>query len=132
MERTVFCPFVPPFKVTNDALTAQDLQLELAKKFPEIMEAIILANSSKIFFLVPGKESVPIETIKKPTSRRISPVTTYEVMLGLSAEMELDQSLRAEEIKKLEVAIDQALDAGDQEAFISLSTRLNELNELKV
>ncbi|MNJ89955.1 hypothetical protein D3C87_75420 [compost metagenome] len=52
---------------------------------------------------------------------------TYEVMLGLAAEMVLDSSIKQEKIKKLNASIEKALETNDQEAFMRLTEELKEL-----
>ncbi|WEK55714.1 MAG: IDEAL domain-containing protein [Candidatus Cohnella colombiensis] len=48
----------------------------------------------------------------------------YETMLGLAAEMVLDESLRNFRTEKLYLAIDQALANGDAESFQRLTEEL--------
>ncbi len=51
----------------------------------------------------------------------------YEVMLGLMAEMILDDAVRKHQKEKLAVAIDAALASGDEHTFYELSTQLKQL-----
>ena len=55
--------------------------------------------------------------------------TTYEVMLGLRAEMVLDEAIRSYQINKLNDEIDEALKSGNQSKFYELSEQLKNLNE---
>ncbi len=50
----------------------------------------------------------------------------YEAMLGLSAEMVLDEALRNFALNKLNAAIDEALEAGDEVKFYELVKRRKE------
>lgn len=52
---------------------------------------------------------------------------TYEVMLGLAAEMVWDNSIKQEKIRKLNASIEQSLEMNDQEAFMRLTKELKEL-----
>lgn len=49
---------------------------------------------------------------------------TYEVMLGLSAEMVLDDALQKYRSEKLYLAIDEALASNDEVAFRNLTDEL--------
>ncbi|MEK3787731.1 MULTISPECIES: IDEAL domain-containing protein [Paenibacillus] len=49
---------------------------------------------------------------------------TYEVMLGLSAEMVLDDALQKYRSEKLYLAIDEALASKDEVAFRNLTDEL--------
>jgi uncharacterized protein YpiB (UPF0302 family) len=51
----------------------------------------------------------------------------YEVMLGLSAEMILDEALLNYRSAKIYAAINDALEAGDRESFQKLSEEWNTL-----
>lgn len=53
---------------------------------------------------------------------------TYEVMLGLSAEMVLDEALRKYRSEKLYRKIDEALATGDVVAFQSLTDELKTMS----
>ncbi|MET3209486.1 UNVERIFIED_CONTAM: uncharacterized protein YpiB (UPF0302 family) [Paenibacillus sp. PvR008] len=53
---------------------------------------------------------------------------TYEVMLGLSAEMVLDEALRKHRSEKLYKDIDEALASGDEVAFRHLTDELKAIN----
>ncbi|MFD0958836.1 IDEAL domain-containing protein [Paenibacillus chungangensis] len=54
---------------------------------------------------------------------------TYEAMLGLFAEMVLDEAIQKYQSEQLNVAIDKALAAGDEDTFYSLTKQLNELQK---
>lgn len=49
---------------------------------------------------------------------------SYETMLGIFAEIVLDDALRAYHRQRLYQEIDEALQRGDQEAFIELTNEL--------
>lgn len=51
----------------------------------------------------------------------------YEAMLGLAAEMVLDEALRTFALNKLNDAIDKSLAAGDESTFHALVQQRNEL-----
>lgn len=51
----------------------------------------------------------------------------YEAMLGLAAEMALDEALHKFALNKLNDAIDQSLVAGDENTFRVLVQQRNEL-----
>ncbi|MDR0271585.1 IDEAL domain-containing protein [Paenibacillus sp.] len=53
---------------------------------------------------------------------------TYEVMLGLAAEMVWDEALRKHRSEELYREIDQALASGDESAFRNLTDELRLLN----
>ncbi|QOS79879.1 IDEAL domain-containing protein [Paenibacillus sp. JNUCC31] len=53
---------------------------------------------------------------------------TYEVMLGLAAEMVWDDALRKQRSEKLYMEIDKALATGDEVAFRSLTDELKAIN----
>ncbi|WP_440109796.1 IDEAL domain-containing protein [Paenibacillus sp. QZ-Y1] len=53
---------------------------------------------------------------------------TYEVMLGLAAEMVWDDALRKQRSEKLYNEIDKALATGDEVAFRSLTDELKAIN----
>ncbi|WP_366295201.1 IDEAL domain-containing protein [Paenibacillus sp. AN1007] len=53
---------------------------------------------------------------------------TYEVMLGLAAEMVWDEALRKQRSEKLYLEIDKALAAGDEVAFRNLTDELRTIN----
>jgi uncharacterized protein YpiB (UPF0302 family) len=53
---------------------------------------------------------------------------TYEVMLGLAAEMVWDEALRKQRSEKLYMEIDKALATGDEVAFRSLTDELKTIN----
>ncbi|WP_433581510.1 IDEAL domain-containing protein [Paenibacillus amylolyticus] len=53
---------------------------------------------------------------------------TYEVMLGLVAEMVWDEALRKQRSEKLYLEIDKALATGDEVAFRSLTDELRTIN----
>ncbi|MBD8836397.1 MULTISPECIES: IDEAL domain-containing protein [unclassified Paenibacillus] len=53
---------------------------------------------------------------------------TYEVMLGLAAEMVWDEALRKQRSEKLYLEIDKALATGDEVAFRSLTDELRAIN----
>jgi len=52
---------------------------------------------------------------------------TYEAMLGLVAELVLDEAVLKFETEQIHDAIDKALTAGDEDTFYRLAKRLNEL-----
>ncbi|WP_168119137.1 IDEAL domain-containing protein [Paenibacillus sp. HB172176] len=52
---------------------------------------------------------------------------TYEAMLGLVAELVLDEAVRNFQRDQLNHAIDEALAAGDEDIFYRLTQQLNEL-----
>lgn len=52
---------------------------------------------------------------------------TYEAMLGLVAELVLDEAVLKFQTEKLNHAIDKALASGDQDTFYRLVKQLNEL-----
>ncbi|MEF2244977.1 MULTISPECIES: IDEAL domain-containing protein [unclassified Paenibacillus] len=51
----------------------------------------------------------------------------YEAMLGLAAEMVLDEALRTFALNKLNDEIDKSLAAGDESTFHALVQQRNEL-----
>ncbi|QJC51885.1 IDEAL domain-containing protein [Paenibacillus albicereus] len=51
----------------------------------------------------------------------------YEVMLGLAAEMLLDEALIRFRKEKIYAAIDDALESGDKESFEKLAAQWNTL-----
>ncbi len=53
---------------------------------------------------------------------------TYEVMLGLAAEMVWDDALRKQRSEKLYMEIDNALATGDEVAFRNLTDELKAIN----
>jgi uncharacterized protein YpiB (UPF0302 family) len=53
---------------------------------------------------------------------------TYEVMLGLAAEMVWDEALRKQRSEKLYMEIDKALATGDEVAFRSLTDELKAIS----
>jgi len=53
---------------------------------------------------------------------------TYEVMLGLAAEMVWDDALRKQRSEKLYMEIDKALATGDEVAFRNLTDELKAIN----
>ncbi|GIO55253.1 IDEAL domain-containing protein [Paenibacillus cellulositrophicus] len=53
---------------------------------------------------------------------------TYEVMLGLAAEMVWDEALRKHRSEELYREIDRALASGDEAAFRNLTDELKLLN----
>ncbi|MEC0373275.1 IDEAL domain-containing protein [Paenibacillus chibensis] len=53
---------------------------------------------------------------------------TYEVMLGLAAEMVWDEALRKHRSEELYREIDRALASGDESAFRNLTDELRLLN----
>ncbi|TVY11633.1 IDEAL domain-containing protein [Paenibacillus cremeus] len=55
---------------------------------------------------------------------------TNDMMLGLFAEMVLDEALRKYKEQYLYREIDQALAKGDESSFIALTTELNTLRSL--
>ncbi|GIP20085.1 MULTISPECIES: IDEAL domain-containing protein [Paenibacillus] len=54
---------------------------------------------------------------------------TYEVMLGLAAEMVWDEALKKYRTEKLHSEIDSALAKGDEEAFRLLTEELRTLEQ---
>ncbi|MNY76283.1 hypothetical protein D3C86_2158230 [compost metagenome] len=52
---------------------------------------------------------------------------TYETMLGLAAEMVLDDAVLRFQTNRLQHAIDNALSSGDEDTFHLLVRQLNEL-----
>ncbi|GIP58216.1 IDEAL domain-containing protein [Paenibacillus woosongensis] len=56
---------------------------------------------------------------------------TYEVMLGLAAEMIWDEALRKHRSEQIYSEIDSALAKGDEEAFRALTEELKALEDLK-
>ncbi|RJE90061.1 IDEAL domain-containing protein [Paenibacillus sp. 1011MAR3C5] len=52
---------------------------------------------------------------------------TYEAMLGLVAELVLDEAVLKFQTEKLNHAIDTALASGDEDTFYRLVKQLNEL-----
>jgi uncharacterized protein YpiB (UPF0302 family) len=52
---------------------------------------------------------------------------TYEAMLGLAAELVLDDAVLKFQTEKLSKAIDEALACGDEDTFYRLVKQLNEL-----
>ncbi|WP_424766050.1 IDEAL domain-containing protein [Paenibacillus sp. sgz302251] len=52
---------------------------------------------------------------------------TYEAMLGLAAELVLDDAVLKFQTKQIHAAIDEALAAGDEDTFYRLAKQLNEL-----
>lgn len=52
---------------------------------------------------------------------------TYEAMLGLAAEMVLDEAVLKFQTEKLSKAIDKALAEGDEDTFYRLVKRMNDL-----
>jgi uncharacterized protein YpiB (UPF0302 family) len=54
-------------------------------------------------------------------------VSGYAAMLGLIAEMVLDEAIRKQREKTLYREIDSALARGDEESFIALTTQWKEL-----
>lgn len=52
----------------------------------------------------------------------------YEAMLGLTAELILDDAIKNYQRSKLETAIDEALATGDEHSFYELSNRLKQLD----
>jgi len=51
---------------------------------------------------------------------------TYEAMLGLTAEMILDDAIRKHQKEMLVIAIDAALASGDEHTFYELSSKLKQ------
>lgn len=51
----------------------------------------------------------------------------YEAMLGLTAELILDEAIRSYKREKLQQAIDDALASGDEAQFYELTQKLQEL-----
>lgn len=51
----------------------------------------------------------------------------YEAMLGLTAELILDDAIKSYQRNKLEHAIDDALASGDEHLFYELSSQLKQL-----
>ncbi|MNJ54611.1 IDEAL domain-containing protein [Paenibacillus fonticola] len=56
---------------------------------------------------------------------------TYEVMLGLAAEMIWDEALRKHRSEQIYHEIDSALAKGDEEAFRLLTEELKALEDMK-
>lgn len=54
---------------------------------------------------------------------------TYEAMLGLVAELVLDEAVLKFETEQIYHEIDKALAAGDEDTFYRLAKRLNELKQ---
>ncbi|MFS0722630.1 IDEAL domain-containing protein [Paenibacillus sp. 1P07SE] len=54
---------------------------------------------------------------------------TYEAMLGLTAEMVLDEAVRRFNKERIQQAIDQALAAGDEDTFRRLAEQWNALSQ---
>lgn len=54
-------------------------------------------------------------------------VSGYAAMLGLFAEMVLDDSIRKQKKQKLYREIDSALARGDEQSFLTLAREWNEL-----
>lgn len=54
--------------------------------------------------------------------------TTYEVMLGLAAEMAFDEAFRKKRRDEIHDEIDAALEAGNKDAFMKLTEELKALN----
>jgi|GEM_PF-1044436 len=54
----------------------------------------------------------------------------YEAMLGLTAELILDDALRNYKRNQLQKSIDEALASGDEQKFYQLTQELQELQEL--
>ncbi|WP_020616658.1 IDEAL domain-containing protein [Paenibacillus daejeonensis] len=54
---------------------------------------------------------------------------TYEAMLGLAAEMVLDDAVRRFNKERIQVAIDQSLAAGDEDTFRRLAEQWNALSQ---
>ncbi|GGG58385.1 MULTISPECIES: IDEAL domain-containing protein [Paenibacillus] len=52
---------------------------------------------------------------------------TYEAMLGLAAEMVLDEAVLKFRTEQTYKAIDQALASGDEDTFYRLAKQLNEM-----
>lgn len=52
----------------------------------------------------------------------------YEALLELHAEKVLDEAIRKFQVQRLYQEIDDALRTGDQESFLSLTTKLKSLN----
>jgi len=51
----------------------------------------------------------------------------YEAMLGLTAELILDEALRSYQRDKLQQAIDESLATGNEEQFYELTKKLQQL-----
>jgi len=51
----------------------------------------------------------------------------YEAMLGLTAELILDEALRSYQRDKLQQAIDESLATGNEEQFYELTNKLQQL-----
>ncbi|MFC6332265.1 IDEAL domain-containing protein [Paenibacillus septentrionalis] len=51
----------------------------------------------------------------------------YEAMLGLTAEMILDDAIRSYQRQKLQQAIDESLATGNEEQFYELTKKLQQL-----
>ncbi|GGF88907.1 IDEAL domain-containing protein [Paenibacillus abyssi] len=52
---------------------------------------------------------------------------TYEAMLGLAAEMVLDDAVQKFRLERINQAIDKALAAGDEDTFLRLANELNSI-----
>ncbi|MUT65463.1 IDEAL domain-containing protein [Paenibacillus sp. NEAU-GSW1] len=52
---------------------------------------------------------------------------TYEAMLGLAAEMVLDEAVLKFRTEQIYKAIDQALSSGDEDTFYRLAKQLNDM-----
>jgi len=52
---------------------------------------------------------------------------TYETMLGLYAELVLDEAVLKYRTKQINAGIDKALASGDEDTFYRLAKQLNEL-----
>ncbi len=53
----------------------------------------------------------------------------YEAMLGLAAELVLDEALLKFQESKINCEIDRALASGDEDTFYRLTKQLNELKQ---
>lgn len=54
----------------------------------------------------------------------------YEALLGLTAELILDEAIRSYKREQLQQAIDEALAAGNEAQFYELTKKLQDLDEL--
>ncbi len=54
---------------------------------------------------------------------------TYEAMLGLAAELVLDEAVHKFQTEQLNYAIDKALADGDEDTFHRLVKQMNELKQ---
>ncbi|MFF2482182.1 IDEAL domain-containing protein [Paenibacillus sp. NPDC058071] len=54
---------------------------------------------------------------------------TYEAMLGLAAEMVLDEAFKKYRTEQIYKAIDRALASGDEDTFYRLAKELNEMRK---